>query len=350
MTKSIRAGVISAGAWSQSSHLPALAAHPDVAIIALSSPNAETATKLAAAFDVPLAFTDWRDVLAEKPDIVVVSSPPVAHEEQVITALEAGAHVLVEKPFALEAGAARRMRDTAERVGRVLLVGFGWPAAPCFALSKALIDAGEIGAVEQMTMHLAVNTRALLMGGTDGGWGGDGSSDAATYTDRKVSGGGSAAVSMSHQLGLIEWLAGEPIVAVGASTYPPGREIDLHTTVNADFAGGGSAAISSASTHAYLARPQWHMALYGAKGQIWLDSVADHVRLVRANGEVVEYGPTEASGLYDSGAPTKALIACAQGSPAPSGLTARLAAHVVAVTDGIYESARTGQRIRIPTE
>ena len=92
------------------------------------------------------------------------------------------------------------------------------------------------------------------------------------------------------------------------------------------------------------------MALYGSKGQIWLDSVADHVRLVRANGDVVEYGPVEASGVYDSGAPTKALIACAQGAPAPTGLTAELAAHVVAVTDAIYESARTGETIRIPTE
>ena len=347
MTKSIRAAVISAGAWSQSSHLPALAAHTDVDLIALSSPNGETAKALAAAFDVPLAFTDWRDVLVQKPDIVVVSSPPVAHEEQVIAALEAGAHVLVEKPFALEAGAANRMRDTAERVGRVLLVGFGWPAAPCFALSKALIDAGEIGAIEHLTMHLAVNTRALLRGGTDGGWGGDGNSAASTYTDRRISGVGSAAVSMSHQLGLIEWLAGEPIVALNASTFPPGREIDLHASVNAEFVGGGTAAISSASTHPYLARPQWHLALYGSKGQIWLDSVADHVRLVRANGEVVEYDATEASGLYDSGAPTKALIECAQGKPAPTGLTAQLAAHVVAVTDAIYESARTGQKLRI---
>jgi predicted dehydrogenase len=349
MTKPIRAAVISAGSWSQSSHLPTLAAHPDVDLVALSSPNEATAKNLAATFDVPLAFTDWHDVLAQKPDIVVVSSPPVAHEEQVIAALEAGAHVLVEKPFALEAGAASRMRDTAERVGRTLLVGFGWPAAPGFALTKALIDKGEIGKIEHLTMHLAVNTRALLMGGTDGGWGGDGTSDTATYTDRKISGGGSAAVSMSHQLGLIEWLAGEPIVAVSASTFPPGREIDLHASVNADFAGGGTAAISSASTHPYLARPQWHLALYGDKGQIWLDSVADHVRLVRANGEVVEYGEADASGLYDAGAPTTALIECALGAPAPTGLTAQLAAHVVAVTDAIYESARTGQKIRIPT-
>jgi predicted dehydrogenase len=348
MTK-LKAVVLSAGAWSQSSHLPALAGHPDVEILALSSPDAANAQKLADMFGVPHWTTDWREALAGKPDIVVVSSPPVAHEEQVIGALEAGAHVLVEKPFALDAASADRMRDAATRAGRQLLIGFGWPAAPVFALARALIAAGEVGPIEHLTMHLAVNTRALLLGGADGGWGGEGKSDTSTYTDPRISAGGSAAVSMSHQLGLIEWLIDEPIVAISASTFPAGRPIDLHASVNAEFLGGGSAAISSASTHPYLARPQWHMALYGAKGQIWIDSVADSLRLVRADGSVVEHGLPEASGLYDAGAPTKALIACGLGAEAPAGLTAKLAAHVVAVTDAIYESARTGEKLRIKT-
>lgn len=347
MTSPVRAAVLSAGAWSQSSHLPALKADPRVELVALSSPNTQMAEALGREFDVPQVFADWRDALALKPDIVVVSSPPVAHEEQVIAALEAGAHVLVEKPFALSAEPARRMRDTAARVGKTLLVGFGWPAAPIFALSRKLIEAGEIGTIEHMTMHLAVNTRALLSGGTDGGWGGELGSSVATYTDKAISGGGSAAVTMSHELGMVEWLAGEPIVALNASTYPPASDIDLHTTVNAEFAGGGSAAISAASTHPYLARPQWHMALYGSKGQLWADSVADTLRLVRASGEVVEYHAPEASGVYDPGAPTKALIGCAFGAAAPAGLTAELAAHVVAVTDAIYLSAKTNQKLRV---
>ncbi len=346
MTNTIRAAVLSAGAWSQASHLPALRADPRVELVAISSPDAATAARLGGEFDLP-HFTDWRAALGTAPDIVVVSSPPVAHEEQVIAALDAGAHVLVEKPFALSAEPARRMRDAAERTGRVLLVGFGWPAAPIFALSRRLIEAGEIGHVEHMTMHLAVNTRALLSGGTDGGWGGNAASGTATYTDKAISGGGSAAVTMSHQLGMVEWLVGEPIVALDASTFPPGSDIDLHTTVNAVFAGGGSAALSAASTHPYLARPQWHMALYGSNGQLWLDSVADTLRLVRADGEVIQYNAPEASGLYDAGAPTKALIACAFGAAPPPGLSARLAAHVVIVTDAIYRSARSNHRLEV---
>jgi hypothetical protein len=170
-----------------------------------------------------------------------------------------------------------------------------------------------------MTFHLAVNTRALLLGGTDGGWGGDAGSNSTTYTDPHISAGGSVAVSMSHQVGLVEWLTEDEIVAVQASTFPLGASIDLHAIVNAEFGTGGSAAISCASTHPYLTRPQWHMALYGEQGQIWLDSVADHLRLVRANGEVVTTDGPGAWGLYDAGAPTKAWIACARGVPPPDG-------------------------------
>lgn len=343
----LRAVVLSAGAWSQSSHLPALADAEGVEIAAVSSPDEKTARSIAERFSVPRWSTDWRQALAEAPDIAVVSSPPVAHEEMVTGALAAGAHVLVEKPFALDAASARRMRDAAEAAGRQLLVGFGWPAAPGFALARRLVEAGEVGRVEHLTFHLAVNTRALLSGGTDGGWGGEAESNRATYTDPRVSAGGAVAVSMSHQLGLVDWLTGDPIVAVQAATFPAGAAIDLHAAVTAEFAGGGSAAVSSASTHPYLARPQWHMALYGAAGQIWLDSVADHLRLVRADGSIALHDGEAASGVYDPGAPTKALIACGRGAVAPAGLDAALAARVVALSDAIYESARSGARVPV---
>ena len=73
------------------------------------------------------------------------------------------------------------------------------------------------------------------------------------------------------------------------------------------------------------------------------------VRQTYSDGSVVEYRAPEASGVYDAGAPTKALINCALGQPAPTGLTAELATHVVAVTDAIYASAQSGQKRRIET-
>ncbi len=349
MSGRVRAAVLSAGAWSRSSHLPALAADPRVELVAVSSPAAEQVGEIAAEFGVPRAETDWRAALAEtEPEIVVVSSPPVAHEEQVVAALEAGAHVLVEKPFALESGAARRMHEAAVRADRALLIGFGWSAAPAFVTARRLVEEGEIGELEHLMNHLAVNTRALLGGATDGGWGGTAASTPSTYTDRRVSGGGAAAVSMSHQLGLVSWITGERFDDVTAMLYPQRADIELHVVAAASFSScAGSAALSCASTHPYLARPQWHLAMYGSAGQLWVDSVRDEVRLVRADGTVVDLPPEQSSGVYDAGAPTKALIECAFGAPAPEGMASELGLHVVETTDALYRSAEVGGPVQV---
>ncbi len=343
----LTAVVMSAGAWSMSSHLPGLTADDRVRVAAVSSPTPGRAESIAREFGVPDWSTDWRALLAFDPDIVVVSSPPVGHEEQVIAALEHGAHVLVEKPFALEAGSAQRMLDAARAADRTLLVGFGWPHAPVFSLARELVEVGEIGEIEHVMCHLAVNVRALLSGGSDGGWQGADASEPTTYTSVAVSGGGAAAVSMSHQLGLLSWITGLEFASVAATTWPPASQLDLHVSSNLTFSSGAGAAVSCASTHPDRAEPQWHLAIYGSAGQLWVDSYDNCARLVRASGEVVEFVGERASGHYDPTAPTRALIECALGAPPPAGMTGELATHVVRATDALYEGARSGRAVSI---
>ncbi|MGC0252374.1 Gfo/Idh/MocA family protein [Pseudactinotalea sp. Z1748] len=350
MSKAITAVVISAGAWSRTSHLPALRADSGVDIAMVTSQNPDRARELAEEFAVPRWSSDWHDALEQAPSIAVVSSPPVAHEEQVLAALNAGSHVLVEKPFALNSGSARRMNATAQAAHRSLLVGFGWVAAPTFQLARSLVATGEIGKIELVDCHLDVNTRALLSGGTDGGWGAADASEPRTYTDAAISGGGAVAVSMSHQLGLVHWITGERFTSVDAHTFPPGADIDLHASTNFGLEHGGSASLSCASTHPYLARPQWLLRIYGSKAQLTVDSVSDAARMVDASGRVTEFTPEQASGVYDPGAPTKALVDAARGRDAHSGMSGPLAVHVVEASDAIYQSARTGRRVAVPTE
>lgn len=349
MTAPITAVVISAGAWSQTSHLPALVGDDRVHVAAISSPTPGRAEAIAKAFGIGEWFTDWRDTLRFDPDIVVVSSPPVAHEEQVIAALENGAHVLVEKPFALEGKSAERMENAARAAGRTLLVGFGWPTAPAFTLARELVESGQLGEIENVMCHLAVNVRSLLSGGTDGGWQDAAASEADTYTRVSVSGGGAAAVSMSHQLGLVSWITGLSFASVSATTWPPGSPLDLHVSANLTFDSGAGAAVSCASTHPDREEPQWHLAIYGSGGQLWIDSYAGTVRLVRASGEAVEFDSERVSAEYDPTAPTRALIDCAVNAAAPTGMTAKLATHVVLTTDALYQSAREARTVSVFT-
>lgn len=338
----VRVGVLSAGSWSESSHLPTLHAHDDVDLVVVTRPDEEQARRVAEKFGARRYETDWRRALDMDLDAVIVSSPPYVHEEQVVAALKSGAHVLCEKPFALEAGSAWRMVDAAAAAGRHLLVGFGWTATPVFRMAHDLIANGEVGELEHVTMHLAVNTRGLLSGATDGGWKGAGVSETSTYTDPAVSGGGAAAVSMSHQFGMLMWLVGQPITAIAAQTFPAAHRLDLHDATLVSFPNGASGSVSCASTHPYSDRPQWHLALYGSHGQIWLDSMLDRIRLVRADGSRWEPEPTGGEGAYDAGAPTKELINAALGAEPCDGYSGRLAAEVVEVTDALYASARDG--------
>jgi len=352
VSRRVRAGVLSAGAWSESTHLPALAAAgDDVELVVVSRPDGDRARELADRFGAAHAESDWRAALAYGLDAVIVSSPPVAHEEMVTAALRGGAHVLCEKPFALEAGSARRMVDAARDSGRELLVAFGWAATPVFTRARALLRSGGLGEVEHVAMHLVVATRELLHGSDDGGWGGSGGSETATYTDPAVSAGGAAAVSMSHELGMLLWLLDRRVAEVTARTHPDGRRLDLHDSTLLTFEGPLTAAVSCASTHPVTTRPEWYLGIQGSAGDLWIDSALDRWRLRLAGGRVEE-SRTTGDGAYDAHVPTRTLVDIAAGrlAAAPAGMSGELAARVVAVTDAIYESARTGTPVPLGEE
>jgi predicted dehydrogenase len=94
------------------------------------------------------ATTDFGELLADDSlDAVVVATPAVTHYELAKRALEAGKHVLVEKPPAMNAAEAEDLVSTAERADRVLMPGHLLLYHPAVQKLKELIDAGELGDV-----------------------------------------------------------------------------------------------------------------------------------------------------------------------------------------------------------
>ena len=101
----LRVGLIGAGSWTVASHLPNLVRRRDAGELELtivSRRNEALLARIKEKFDIRKATTDWREVLAEEPDIVIVGSPPGQHHEHAKAALEAGAHVMCEKPFTID--------------------------------------------------------------------------------------------------------------------------------------------------------------------------------------------------------------------------------------------------------
>lgn len=97
------------------------------------------------------AGTDWRQAVEDPEiDVVDVLVPNVLHYDVVMAAIEAGKHVICEKPLALDAERARRMADAAEAAGIVNQVGFNWRLTPAIQLAKKLIDEGAIGEIRSV--------------------------------------------------------------------------------------------------------------------------------------------------------------------------------------------------------
>lgn len=130
----------------------------DVEIAAIAAARPGAAARFAADHGIAVANDIYRALLADDAiDIVYVGLPIAAHAEWTIAALEAGKHVICEKPFALDAAEARRMVEAAERCGRRLIEAFHYRYHPVFEHVLALCREGRLGAIEQMAGCLNVS-------------------------------------------------------------------------------------------------------------------------------------------------------------------------------------------------
>ena len=99
----LRAGVIGAGSWAVASHIPNLLKRSsDVALGGFARPEQALIPWIAEQFGFERGVTDHRELLEMGLDVCIVSSPNRYHYEHAKAALEAGAHVMVEKPFTID--------------------------------------------------------------------------------------------------------------------------------------------------------------------------------------------------------------------------------------------------------
>jgi len=196
-TDKLRVGVIGAGFIAERGHLPGYQCHPQTEVVAICDPNEERAHKVAQEYGIRHVFADHRRMLeTEHLDLVSVCTPNALHAPATIAALEAGAHVLCEKPMALTVAEAKTMIETAERVGRKLTVGFHNRFRPECQILKNLAEQGTLG--EIYYARVSMLRRSGIPG--YGSW----------FTNKKLAGGGSLMDSGVHGLDLVLWLMEQP--------------------------------------------------------------------------------------------------------------------------------------------
>lgn len=143
----VKYGVIGCGAIAQRRHIPECIANPDSVLIGIAEFNQTRCDELGSKYGVK-SFCDHKDLLKMgELDAVVVSGPNALHAPQTIDALNAGKHVLCEKPMAVTRDEAKAMIDAAKKNNKYLMIGLNQRLMPPHVRAKEILKTGRLGKV-----------------------------------------------------------------------------------------------------------------------------------------------------------------------------------------------------------
>jgi predicted dehydrogenase len=127
---------------------PAVFGLPSVRMEIVADIDQRAADAAARRFGFARATTDWQALVADPAvDIVAITAPNVLHKHMALAAIAAGKHIYCEKPMALSLDDARTMAAAAQARGVKTLVGYNYMRSPAIALTRKLIEDGEIGSI-----------------------------------------------------------------------------------------------------------------------------------------------------------------------------------------------------------
>lgn len=213
MSKVLKAAVIGCGGIANGKHLPSLASLPEVELVAFCDTIEQRAQEAAEKYGAANAkvFTDYKQLLAEMElDVVHVCTPNDSHSEITVAALEAGNHVMCEKPMAKTAEQARAMLEAANRTGKKLSIAYQNRFRTDSLYLKELCEAGDLGEI-YLGKALAIRRRAVPT------WG--------VFLDEEKQGGGPLIDIGTHALDLTLWLMDnyEPKSVMGSVFHKLGQ-------------------------------------------------------------------------------------------------------------------------------
>ncbi|MEZ4675441.1 MAG: Gfo/Idh/MocA family oxidoreductase [Caldilineaceae bacterium] len=197
MSQTFRVAMIGAGTIVQGGHIPNFQSVPNVSVEAICDVNEARVKAVADDKNVPHTYTDYNVMLSEvKPDITVIATPNIFHKPMALAALNAGSHVLCEKPLALTYADAKEMMDLAASKGLTLNVGSHYRWSDAIRAAKAQGDAGFYGDI--YAVRTVWHRRSGIPG--YGSW----------FTRKELAGGGALLDIGIHALDRALYLMGFP--------------------------------------------------------------------------------------------------------------------------------------------
>jgi predicted dehydrogenase len=278
----LRVALMGVGAIAQVVHLPVLNELDDVELTAVCDVDHVRANALAARFGIPHIFRDDRDVFkSDLIDAIIICTPSYLHEEQAIAALEAGKHVLVEKPLALSPEAVERVIAVAERTGRTLMVAMNNRYRPDTVALRPFAQNGELGDVF-LTRGAWLNRKMRVV--------------RPTWRHRRATAGGGAMMDLGVQtLDLCMWMLGYPEAAsvMTQMHYPEGMEVEDTAGIIVRLNSGAGISLT-VSWSLVAERDRHYMRMLGTRGSGAISPLAVFKEV--ETGQIIDVTPNVSLG------------------------------------------------------
>jgi predicted dehydrogenase len=306
--------------------LPAQILAPEVVVSAVASREASRATKFARQHQITRAYGNYEELIHDQElDAVYNALPNSLHAEWSIRALEAGKHVLCEKPIACNAAEARRMAAAAAQNGRLLVEAFHYRHHPLALRMKEIVASGELGELRHIEADFCVPL-----------W---------RFSDIRYSyelGGGATMDLGCYCIHLIRWLGGGEPEVTRARALTARPEVDRYMEADFRFASGLTARMTCSLWSRVLLRTR--AIVQGARGELRVllpfQPHYFHRLTVTSEGKTrTETFPRERSYVWQ----LRAFAAAVRGESPPAN-EATDAAGNMRVIDQVYEKAGLKQR------
>jgi predicted dehydrogenase len=344
VTSPVRVGVIGTGWWATFAHIPSLLAYEHAEVVALCDPDPD---RLQAAAQQcggrPRTFTDYRELIASADvQAVVVATPHAQHYPVARAALDAGLHVLVEKPMTLSAADAYDLVERSRRAHLHVVVGYTYQFTAAAKEAREHVRSGALGDLVLIAGTFSSVVESYLRGQPA-----EYSKfhdhrvarpQAATYSDARQAGGGQGQTQVTHLAGMLFWVTGRRPSAVSAFMANRGLAVDLADALAYRLDGGAIGTIASTGNLKPEQAPQQQLLYYGTEGYLAQDLVDGSVSVQFKDGRLEARPPLGEGDAYPVQAPARCLVELVRGrgeNPAPPGP----AAHTVALLEAAYQSA-----------
>ena len=352
--KKLKVAVIGVGNISYF-HIINYVSNPNTELVAFCDINPDTLKRRGEEFNVTNLFTDYNEMFQKMPeiDLVSVCTWNNAHAPASIAALNAGKHVLCEKPMAMNAKEAQAMQEAAEKNKRILQVGFVRRFGNDAAVIRDFAKKGNLG-----ELYYA-RASYIRRNGNPGGW----------FGDKARSGGGPLIDLGVHIIDLVRYLMGnpKPVSVSGATFHKLGNRKNIKTpraynaTVTSkndvcdveDFATalirfeGGRTLNVEAGFSLNIGKDETNIGIYGTKGGVQLDpafklytEMNDYLADVSlASDTAFDFDGSFKNEIYS-------FIDAVRGK-APVLATAEDGVALMKILDAIYLSSETGREVVI---